>query len=336
MRILILGGTRFLGLALVGELLNAGHEVCVVHRGVHEPEQLREVEHIHVERLALRERREDLLGFRPDVAIDLAAMTGAEAEAAIDALDPSTRLVAASSGDVYRACTSVFDDRITDAVPLREDAPLRDGPTPDREPVPPGWAYDPASYEKLDVERVFLDAGGVICRLPMIYGEHDYKHREEFILRRVRAGRKRIPIGVGSFLWSRGYAPELARGIRLAAELAVEQGAVDGGEVFNLAERICAPIRLWVEEILAAAGHQAELVRVPDDRLPDDLALTGEIPQPWMMDATKAAQQLNWVHVAASDCVAKSVRCHLDNPPPEESGDFSADDAALAAADQVS
>ncbi|HET9153857.1 MAG TPA: NAD-dependent epimerase/dehydratase family protein [Solirubrobacterales bacterium] len=329
MRFLVLGGTRFLGLALVRELLDAGHAVCVVHRGVHEPEQLLDVEHIHVERLALRERREDLLRFSPDVAIDLAAMTAAEAEATVDVLGSSIPLVAASSGDVYRACTSVFENEITDAVPLSEDAPLREGPTPDREVVPPGWNYDPESYEKLDVERTFLDAGGVICRLPMVYGEHDYKRREEFVLRRVRAGRTRVPVGAGGFLWSRGYAPQLARGIRLAAENA------DEGEVFNLAEQTCAPIRLWVEQILAAADHGAELVRVPDDDLPGDLAVTGEIPQPWMMDAAKAARQLGWVHAPADECVVESVRWHLDNPPPEGPGDFSADDAALAAADRA-
>jgi nucleoside-diphosphate-sugar epimerase len=327
MRFLVLGGTRFLGLALVRELLGAGHAVCVAHRGVHEPEGLGEIEHIHIERRALRERRETLLRFRPDVAIDLAAMTGAEAKATVDALGSAVRLVAASSGDVYRACSSVFEGRITDAVPLSEDAPLRQGPTPDREFVPPGWAYDPADYEKLDVERVFREAGGVICRLPMVYGEHDYKRREDFILRRVRAGRRRIPVGVGSFLWSRGYAPELARGLRLAAEKAGE------GEIFNLAERTCAPIRLWIEQILAAAGHEAELVRAPDDLLPEDLGISGEITQPWTMDTTKAAQQLSWVHRPAHECVAESVRWHLAHPPPEESTDFGADDAALAAAE---
>ncbi|HET9591525.1 MAG TPA: NAD-dependent epimerase/dehydratase family protein [Solirubrobacterales bacterium] len=326
MRILVLGGTRFLGLALVRELLEADHAVCIVHRGVHEPDELRKVEHIHVERAALRERRQDLARFRPDVAIDLAAMTEAEAEATVEALDPTVRLLAASSGDVYRACASVFENRVTDAVPLREDAPLREGPTPDREFVPPGWAYDPEQYEKLDVERVFREAGGAICRLPMIYGEHDYKRREDFILRRVRAGRTRIPVGVGSFLWSRGYAPELARGIRLAAEIAA------AGEIFNLAELTCAPIRLWIEQILAAADCEAELVPVPEGHLPEDLAITGETPQPWLMDATKAARRLDWVHAPAGECVAESVRWHLDNPPPPEPADFSADDAALAAA----
>jgi nucleoside-diphosphate-sugar epimerase len=325
-RILVLGGTRFLGLALVGELLEAGHSVAVVHRGEHEPEGLAGVEHIHVDRRRLGERRRELAGFKPDAAIDLSAMTADEAGAALDALDPSLRLVVASSADVYRACASIFEDRVTDAAPLAEDAPLREGPPPDRDTVLSGWDYDPAAYEKLDVERAYLDRGGIVCRLPVVYGEHDYKRREEFVLCRVRAGRRRIPVGPGGFLWSRGYAPELARGLRLAVE------GADRGEVFNLAERTCAPIRLWVEQILAAAGHEAELVRVPDARLPEDLALTGEIAQPWMVDSTKAAERLGWVHAPPRACVEKSVRWHLDHPPAagRDNLDFEADDAALA------
>jgi nucleoside-diphosphate-sugar epimerase len=40
MRVLVLGGTRFIGLALVEELLGAGHTVAIVHRGEHEPDDL--------------------------------------------------------------------------------------------------------------------------------------------------------------------------------------------------------------------------------------------------------------------------------------------------------
>ncbi|HEY3552282.1 MAG TPA: hypothetical protein VGK66_01215 [Solirubrobacterales bacterium] len=311
------------------ELLAAGHAICVVHRGVHEPELPGEVEHIHVDRQVLGERRRELERFAPEAAIDLSAMTATDAEAVLDVLDPAIKLVVASSGDVYRACTSVWENTVTDAAPLSEDAPLRQGPAPDTDGVLPGWSYDPDSYEKLEVERLYRDRGGIICRLPLVYGEHDYRRREEFVLRRVRAGRTRIPIGGGGFLWSRGYAPELARGLRLAAESAAE------GEIFNLAERTCAPIRLWVEQILEAADYEAELARVPEHHLPEDLAITGEIAQPWMMDATKAAQQLNWVHAPAEKCVAKSVHWHLANPPEEESSDFSADDAALAALNRV-
>jgi len=324
-RVLVLGGTRFIGRALVAELLGAGHEVALVHRGMHEPEQLGAVEHFHAERARLPERREDLARWRAEAAIDMAAMTRADADAALDSLDPAVRLVVASSGDVYRAYSSLYEGVVTDAVPLAEDAPLREGPPPDRSVRLPGWDYDPAAYEKLDVEGAYLFRGATVCRLPMVYGEHDYKRREEPVLRRVRAGRTRIPVGCGTFLWSRGYAPELVRGLRLAAE----RGA---GGAFNLAEPSCASIRLWFEEILRAAGHEAELVRVPQELLPEDLGISGEISQHWIVDSGRAAAELGWAHAPWRECVARSVRWHLDNPPPEAEGDFAADERALAAA----
>jgi nucleoside-diphosphate-sugar epimerase len=324
-RILVLGGTRFIGRALVLELLGCGHEVAVVHRGKHEGELPAEVVHIHTERSQLPGRREELAGFAPDPAIDLSAMTAADAEALVGALDPSIPLVAASSADVYRAFASLHEDVVTDAVPLREDAPLRTGPPPDRV-VMPGWSYEANRYEKLDVERIYLERGATICRLPVVYGEHDYKRREEFVLARVRAGRNRIPVGAGTLLLSRGYAPEVARGLRLAAEHTAGGGK---GETFNLAERETATVRLWMQEILAAAGREADLVRVAEVRVPDDLGFTTEFPQPLLIDSSKAADELGWVHAPWRECVARSVKWHLANPP-EESPGFEADDAALA------
>jgi nucleoside-diphosphate-sugar epimerase len=324
-RILVLGGTRFIGRALVMELLGCGHEVAVVHRGEHEGALPAEVVHIHIERSQLPGRRQELASFAPDAAIDLSAMTAADAEALVSALDPSIPLVAASSCDVYRAFASLHEDVVTDAVPLREDAPLRTGPPPDRV-VMPGWSYEADRYEKLDVERIYLERGATICRLPVVYGEHDYKRREEFVLARARAGRSRIPVGAATLLLSRGYAPEIARGLRLVAE---RTGGGGKGEIFNLAEGETATVRLWMQEILDAAGHEAELVRVPEEQLPDDLGFTTEFPQPLLIDSSKAADGLGWVHAPWRECVARSVEWHLANPP-QGNRRFDADDAALA------
>jgi len=330
MRILVLGGTRFIGLALVEDLLAAEHEVAIVHRGEHEPPDLpATVEHIHTARHDLPAHREAIAAFGPDAAVDLAAMTAADAEAALAALDPAVKLVAVSSIESYRAFDSIWAGTVTDAVPLAEDAPLRAGPYPNlEEAVSPGWDYEAEAYDKLAVERLYLERGATVCRLPLVYGPRDYKRREDFILARVRAGRERIPVGPGTFLTSRGYAPELARGLRLA----VERGP---GGVFNLAESASPTVGLWAQEILAAAGASAELVRVPEDLLSPDMGLTGEIPQPWLVDASKAARELDWVHADWRECTGRSVRWHLEHPPPasETTVDFSADDAALAAAD---
>ncbi len=336
MRILVLGGTRFIGLALVEELLGAGHEVAIVHRGEHEPPDLPPtVEHIHTARRDLAGRREEIARFSPDAAVDLAAMTAADAEAALAALDPAVKLVAVSTIESYRVFDSIWAGTITDAVPLAEDAPLREGPYPAPEQaVSPGWDYEADAYDKLAVERLYMERGATVCRLPLVYGPRDYKRREDFVLARVRAGRARIPVGPGTFLTSRGYAPELARGLRLAAERGPE------GSVLNLAESASPTVGLWAQEILRVAraagapGASAELVRVPEDLLPPDMGLTGEIPQPWLVDASKAARELGWVHADWRECTERSVHWHLEHPPAAEETtvDFSADDAALAAA----
>jgi nucleoside-diphosphate-sugar epimerase len=320
-RIVVLGGTRFIGRALVSELVHAGHDVLVVHRGRHEPEELREIQHLHTDRRELDRHRGSLASFAPDAVADLSAMTEDDANRALGVFG-RVRAVVASSIDVYRAFSSVWTGSITDAVPLTEESELRTGPPLD-DAVPEGWNFDPAAYEKIDVERAYVREGAVVCRLPMVYGEHDYKRREEFLLARLRAGRTRIPIGSGNWLWSRGYVKEIARGMRLALE------SDESGEIFNLAEASCEPIALWMKTIAAAADATVDLVNVREKSLPDDLEIAGSIPQHWLVDSSKARERLGWVHADPDDCVRQSVRWHLSNAPTAEIGDFSDDDRAL-------
>lgn len=290
MRTVVLGGTRFIGRALVDELLDHGHELLVVHRGEHEPPGLPDVEHLHVDRAGLT--RAQLERFRPDAVVDMCCMSAADAEPVLAALPPGTRMVVASSIEAYRAFASLLAGTVTDALPLTEDSPLREGPPPE------------GSSDKPGAERAYLERGGAVCRLPMTYGPHDYKRREGFVLDRLADGR--IPVGAGGFLWSRGYAPELARGLRLALDRP--------GEVFNLCEAECAPVRLWIEQILAAAGAEVELERVPDAELPEDMDIAGDIAQHWLCSPAKAERLLGWVHAGPAECVRRSVAWHLDNP----------------------
>jgi nucleoside-diphosphate-sugar epimerase len=327
MRTVVLGGTRFVGRAMVDELLAAGHQVLVVHRGEHEPAGLPDVPHLHVHRRELASRSAELRAFAPEGLIDVSAMTGRDATAALDAVPGELPMVVASSIDVYRAFSSLWEGTVSDAVPLTEDSPLRAGPPPDRTYVMQGYDYDPSEYEKRDVEAAYLARGGVVCRLPVVYGPHDFKRREDFVLRRIRAGRLRIPIGAGGFLWSRGHVTDLARGMRLA----LEHPDV-GSEVFNLCESQCAPLRLWIEWILEAADVTAELVRVPDEQLPADLDITADIAQHWMASANKAREALGWVHGDPKQRVHNSVRWHMAHPPTGDDQDFGADDRALEAA----
>ena len=320
-RVLILGGTGFIGRALVEELAATGHQLMLVHRGQHEPPDLPAAEHIHVDRLQLHTVHDALKGFKPWAVVDSRALTRTEAVRAIAALPQDVRLVLLSSVDVYRAFGSLHADLDTDAVPVDETAPLRVDRYPYR-----GKEAGLDDYDKLDVEEVYGLRGATICRLPGVYGEYDYRRREEFILRRVRAGRTRIPIGAGTLLFSRGYVRDMAKGIRLAlqSESATRQ-------VFNFAERRTWSIALLARKILEATGASAELVRIRDESLlPEDLSITKIAGQHLLMDASKARTVLGWTETEPMQALRRTVAWHLAHPPEDTNLDFAADDRALA------
>jgi len=321
-RVLILGGTGFVGRALVEELAETGHQLMLVHRGVHEPADLPPAEHVHVDRLDLHTVRDALHAFKPEAVVDSRALTRKEALLAIAELPREVRLVLLSSGDVYRAYGGLHAGLDTDAVPVDETAPLRVDRYPYRGKLP---GMD--DYDKLDVEEVYGLRGAVICRLPAVYGEHDYQRREEFILRRVRAGRTRIPIGAGTLLFSRGYVRDMARGIRLALH-----SPAAPRQVFNFAERQTWSIALLARKILEAAGADAELVRVRDESLlPADLEITKIASQHLLMDASKARSVLSWTETEPMEALRRTVTWHLAHRPEDANPDFEADDRALAA-----
>jgi nucleoside-diphosphate-sugar epimerase len=320
LRTIILGGTRFIGRAIVEELSGAGHELLIVHRGQLEPEGLPEAQHLHADRMDLGSHRAQLAAFKPDGAVDCRALTRADSEAVVTALPDNIRLVVVSSMDVYRAFGALNEDRETNPVPLDEESPVRPERYPYRGKMP---GMD--DYDKLDVEDVYLPRGGTSVRLPMVYGERDYQRREEFLLRRIRAGRDRIPFGAGTWLACRAYVRDVARGVRLLLG-----SSAATGEVLNLCEDRTFSMRMWAHMILEAAGSNAQLVRVADNVLPEDLKATGTLTQHIAASAHKARALLGWTTSDPAETLRTTVRWHLDNPPAEQDVDFSADDKALA------
>ena len=319
MRIVVLGGTRFIGRAIVERLAGSGHELLIVHRGELEPKDMPPVQHLHTDRPGLASHREEIESFKPAAAIDCRALTGSDAEQALKAIPGNLRWIVISSLDVYRAFGAVNNRQETDPVPLDEESPVR----PERYPYR-GKTTGMDQYDKLDVEEAYLPAGATVLRLPMVYGERDYQLREEFILRRVRAGRTRIPFGAGQWLTCRGYVRDISRGVELAL-----QNHAAAGEIFNLCEDRTYSVRMWARMILEAAGSPAELVRVADDALPEDMEMTGTMSQHISATAHKARTMLGWTTSDPWESLRTTVRWHLDNPPANPDPDFSPDDRAL-------
>ena len=176
-RVLIVGGTRFIGAHAARRLFNAGAEVTVFHRGATDNPILPAVTHIRdpsaeypIAKFPDAVRTHDW-----DAVILMVTMGEADARAAVDCFAGRTgRLVLISSGDVYRAYGRLtrHEPGPPDPVPLTEDAPLRAVLYPYRAQAAALGAYA-QDYEKILAERVVRTLPSTILRLPKVYGPED-------------------------------------------------------------------------------------------------------------------------------------------------------------------
>jgi 2'-hydroxyisoflavone reductase len=164
MRLLVLGGTVFLGRHVTAEALRRGHEVTLFHRGVHGAELFAEAEHV------LGDRAGDLAALRGrawDIAVDTSGYEPADVGRS-SALDIG-HLVFVSTCNVYPAWPSE---------PVDEDSPV--------------WTEgDDYGPKKAACEREADAAlGGRVAhvRAGLLCGPHDNIFRVPWWIRRIAAG----------------------------------------------------------------------------------------------------------------------------------------------------
>lgn len=179
MKVLVIGGTRFIGAHVVRQLHDAGAEIAVFHRGKSANPVLPDVEHVSTPSAAYPITEFPHSVRRNwDVVVHMVAMGRADAEAAVRAFSGRTqRLTIISSCDVYRAYGrwTKMEPGEAEPVPLKEDAPLRSILYPYRgmEDQIGAYAHD---YDKILVEEIVQNARDLdwtILRLPKVYGRED-------------------------------------------------------------------------------------------------------------------------------------------------------------------
>lgn len=327
MRILVIGGTRFIGPRVVHHLAAAGHQVAVFHRGRTEAVLPSSVQHIQGDRHRLAEHVEEFRRFRPDVVVDVIAMTEQDARSLVTTFRGiAGRLVVISSGDVYRAY-GVFtglEPGPPEPVPLREDAPLRKVLYPYRSAATPG--DDKYDYEKILVERVAMSESALpatVLRLPMVYGPGDTQHRLAPYLRRMADGRPAILLNEGMARWRclRGFVEDVAAAVALAV-----QSPSATGQIYNVAESNAFTEAEWVARIAAVVGWNGWVIAVPEAKMPIGFNTNQDL----LVDTTRIRTELGFQEiVAADDALRATIRWEQDHLA-DQPVDYQAEDALLA------
>jgi 2'-hydroxyisoflavone reductase len=181
-KILVIGGTRFVGRAFVEEAARRGHDITLFHRGTAEPDDLVEVEHLHGDR---------------DGGLDV--LRGREWDAALDVcayIPRAVRELAAVVGDRVSHYSLVSTLSVYDDLPVgaTESAPMFEPPFPRSEEVT-GETY---GLLKVACEREAQKQFGgrlLVIRPGYVVGPHDYTDRFTYYVRRAAAGGEMLAPG---------------------------------------------------------------------------------------------------------------------------------------------
>jgi nucleoside-diphosphate-sugar epimerase len=247
MRVLVVGGTLFIGKLLVKRLIAAGHEVTILHRKAEHPFG-RRVRNAIADRNDASTIRSALEGLRFDAVYDIAydwerGTTAAQVEATAKAIPGElTRYIFMSSVAAYG-----------DGLNHSEDDPLASDIHTD--PYVRNKATSERALFRMYHESKFPV---VTIRPPFVYGPDNPFYREAFFWDRLRLDRPIIIPGDGNRLMQFVYVNDLVE----ACFNALEKHTAPG-RAFNVADEKPLTQVEAVTEFARAMGKQPVLVRVP-------------------------------------------------------------------------
>jgi nucleoside-diphosphate-sugar epimerase len=315
MRVLILGGTKFIGSFVTNQLVEQGHEVYVFHRGQTNRNIPENIHHLYGDRERLEDYKSLFAKVSPDVVLDMLPITEEDAKRVVDTMTGITkRIVAISSADVYLSYERLIrlKDGPIDNTPDSEEAPLRSVLYPYRKNFQPGEKrYD---YDKILVEDYYMNSGldSTILRLPMVYGPLDHQYRTYLYLKQMLDNRPYILLDEKVAAWRtcRGYVGNVAHAICLA--MTNEKAA---NHIFNVAEEDAYSELEWANLIKQSYKKwEGEIRSIPSGKLKLDTETNYD--QNLAITSSKIREILGYKEIyTVEEALQRTIKYEMENPP---------------------
>lgn len=246
MNVLVLGGSRQIGLHLVRLLHRKGHTVTVLNRGQTQVRLPIDVNKIVADRSVADQITTVLDGRIYDMVFDISGYTPSEVEPVVNVLDGNV------GHYIFCSTVAVYSPKIK-VMPILEDSPLNRHSD-----------ADDYSREKILCEDFLLEKFNrtgfpvTIVRPPYVYGPNDQVERRLFSLfARLSLGRKLIAPGEGYAFTHSVHVDDLTTAF---AAISCQNDVI--GEVFNVAGLEAITFNGYIDLIAKAMNVEPKLVRV--------------------------------------------------------------------------
>ena len=242
MRVLVIGGTHFVGRHTVELLLERGHAVSVLNRGRSPDPLAAEVTRLRADRTRPEEFLAALEGRSFDAVVDCIGFKPEEVEVVIERFcDRIARYVFISSVSVYGPSGQL---PIDESLPLVHDS--------SRWEYPKGKVACERALERAGRERSFP---WVSLRPAYIYGRYNGNPSAEFrFFARVEKGGTVLIPGDGDFVFHQTHARDLAFATLAAIE---REEAI--ANVYNVAGAYAQTANRFVQAVGEAMGRRVEI-----------------------------------------------------------------------------
>lgn len=320
MKVLIVGGSGYLGRRMAELLLRRGDEVTVASRGRLQPDVIRQARTVVVDRQDRGTFEQAFRDHNFDAVIDNIAYTREDVDSAVRALQGRTgQYVFTSTMAVYRDTEG--------ARPLREsDADLNWVPRPGeatRSALHPtqGHAYGTG---KRQAELALIEQNAfnwTVIRPPIIVAPDDRTRRVWWFVQRILDGG---PILVPD------WGPRRVFQVAYADDLAETYVAALGnpgayGKAYNVAQPEIFGPETWIDALSAALGRDSRCVRVGEEAIQQaglagyDMPIAGRPFGNYLVELSAAYADLDFRPSPMETWVGATARGCAANPPATDS-----------------
>ena len=302
--VLVIGGTRFIGRAVVEEFREHGYDVTICNRGNHANPFADDPAVTHVE--ADRRDRGDLEAVRdhvdPDAVIDCVAYFPEDVRVATEVFADTEAYVYVSSGASYGV----------EQVPKREgDTPLCDC-TPEQATTDSAATYGPRKAEGDRAVFAAAERGvrAMSVRPTVVYGPHDYTERFDYWIDRVDNHESVVVPGDGLTLWQLAFVEDVASALRIVAE----EGTA--GEAYNVGDEDAPTLGQWIDLLADACDTEVRQVGASERELareglePNDFPIYRDPPH---LLSTAKLRSLGWSSTPHDEALARTVAEHRES-----------------------
>jgi nucleoside-diphosphate-sugar epimerase len=311
MKVLIIGGTGFIGSHVAEQAPAAGHEVVMFNRAITEP--LSPYDAVKGDLKDLAALRDELLALKPDVVVHTIATTEQHAKDLVSVFEGTkTHLVVLGSVDCYEAFQRYSRGEDATDYPIREDAELS------RKQHYYKAAYG-TDYDKNLMTGVLMDAfkqGKItptVFRLPLVYGPRDrqYRYRHGGIIKHIVDSQPDMAMSgtEQAQLFTYAYVENVAAAI--VHSFGLPQTI---GQVYNLGDQDVRTHRRWADLYAEIAGHQFTYRILPPELLQPD-APFNRAGQHLIVDTSKFRKETGFSEpVSLREAIKRTYEWALQHP----------------------